>query len=73
MNFDLNALRAFFIVASDGVWEFLDNNKVMNMVMPYYEKNDPDNASKLLIKESTNWWEKEDVVIDDITNIVVFY
>lgn len=63
----------FIVLASDGVWEFLDSNKVMNMVQPYYEKNDPDNACKLLIKESTTWWENEDVVIDDITCIVVFY
>lgn len=63
----------FIVVCSDGVWEFLDNNKVMNMVLPYYAKNDPESAAKLLIKESTTWWEKEDVVVDDITSIVAFY
>lgn len=63
----------FIVVCSDGVWEFLDNNKVVDMVLPFYEKNDPDGAAKLLIKESTKWWEKEDVVVDDITVIVVFF
>ena len=63
----------FIIIASDGVWEFLDNKKVADMVMPFYEKNDPDGACKALIKESTDWWNKEDVVVDDITVIAIFF
>ena len=62
----------FIVVASDGVWEFLDNKKVADIVMPFYKKNDPDGACKALIKESTQWWNQEDVVVDDITVIVVF-
>ena len=63
----------FIVVASDGVWEFLDNQKVADMVMPFYKKDDPDGACKALIKESTQWWNQEDVVVDDITVIVVFF
>ena len=63
----------FIVVASDGVWEFLDNQKVAEIIMPFYKKNDPDGACKALIKESTDWWNQEDVVIDDITAIVVFF
>ena len=63
----------FIVVASDGVWEFLDNDTVKDIVMPYYEKNDPNGACKELIKKSTEWWNKEDIVVDDITVIVVFF
>jgi serine/threonine protein phosphatase PrpC len=63
----------FIVVASDGVWEFLDNNTVRDIVMPYYEKNDPNGACKELIKKSTEWWNQEDVVVDDITAVVVFF
>jgi serine/threonine protein phosphatase PrpC len=63
----------FIVVASDGVWEFLENQKVADIVMPFYKKNDPDGACKALIKESTDWWNQEDVVVDDITTIVVFF
>ena len=63
----------FIIVASDGIWEFLDNDAVKNITMPYYEKNDPDGACKALIKTSTEWWNKEDIVVDDITAVVVFF
>ena len=63
----------FIILASDGVWEFLDNQKVKDLVMPYYKKNDPEGACKLLISESTRWWNEEDIVVDDITVICLFF
>ena len=63
----------FIVVASDGVWEFLDNKTVCDIVMPYYKKNDPDGACKALIKKSTEWWNKEDIVVDDITVVIVFF
>ena len=63
----------YIIIASDGVWEFLDNNRVMNIVNPYYLKNDPEGAANALIAESTHWWEKEDSVVDDITVVVIFF
>ena len=63
----------FIVVASDGVWEFLKNEKVAEIVWPFYKKNDPEGACKTLIKESTDWWNQEDIVVDDITVIVVFF
>ena len=63
----------FIVVASDGIWEFLDNEKVKNMVMPFYEKNDPSGACKELIKKATEFWNQEDIVVDDITVVVVFF
>ena len=61
------------ILASDGVWEFLDNKMVRDIVMPFYNKNDPDGACHALIDESTKWWLNEDVVVDDITVIAIFF
>ena len=63
----------FIIVASDGVWEFLDNQKVVDIVMPFYKVNDPDGACKAVIKESTQLWKQEDIIIDDITIIIIFF
>ena len=63
----------FIIVASDGIWEFLDNDTVKKITMPYYEKNDPNGACKELIKTATEFWNQEDIVVDDITCIVVFF
>lgn len=63
----------FIVLASDGVWEFLPNQNVVDIVMPFYKKNDPDGACKALIEISTEWWKKEDIVIDDITVICIFF
>lgn len=45
-------------MASDGVWEFLDSNKIMSMVNGYFLKNDPEGAVNYIVNESTMWWEK---------------
>ena len=63
----------FIIIASDGVWEFLSNEDVCEIVQPYYQKDDPEGACRALIKKSTEWWNKEDIVVDDITAIAVFF
>ena len=62
----------FIVVASDGIWEFLSNEQVMNMIIPFYLKNDPDSACEKLVKEAVACWKKEDDVVDDITIIIVF-
>ena len=63
----------FIVIASDGIWEFLDNKAVTDIVIPFYKKNNLDGACKALIKESTEWWNREDIVVDDITCVVVFF
>jgi serine/threonine protein phosphatase PrpC len=62
----------FVIIASDGIWEFLSNDKVVEMVVPYWEARDPEGACNALIEEATKHWKEEDEVIDDITIAVVF-
>lgn len=69
---EMNGNDRYFVIASDGVWEFLDNSRVMEIINPFYLQDDPEGACNAIISESTQWWEKEDIVIDDITVIVVF-
>ncbi|KAL4481939.1 hypothetical protein ABPG74_008028 [Tetrahymena malaccensis] len=71
-SYEITDEDKFLVIASDGVWEFLSNEKVVTLVTPYYLKNDPEGACDRLIKESTAMWKKEDDVVDDITAIVVF-
>jgi len=73
IEMDIDKDTKFAVLASDGVWEFLDNKKVKDLVMPFYKKNDPEGACKLLISESTKWWNEEDIVVDDITVICLFF
>lgn len=61
----------FMVSASDGIWEFLSNEDVCDIVSKY--KNDPNKASRVLCKEATKKWQIEEDVIDDITCVVVWF
>jgi len=63
----------FIVIASDGIWEFLENKEVMEIVMPFYKSNDPDAASKKLIEEATKKWTEKETARDDITCIILFF
>ena len=39
----------------------------------YYMNNDPDTFCQILIKKSTELWEKNSRNIDDITLIVIYF
>ena len=62
----------FLVIASDGIWEFLPNDQIVEMIVPYWEAKDPEGACIALIEESVKHWKEEDEVIDDITIIIIF-
>ncbi len=72
-EFDITSDTKFIVVASDGVWEFLSNKQVMDIVNRYYKVNDIQKAADKVIEEATRYWKEEDEIIDDITVVVVFF
>jgi len=62
----------FVILASDGIWEFISNTEAVEVVVPYWQKNDLTGAVNHLIRISEQRWREEDEVIDDITCILIF-
>ena len=38
------------ILASDGVWEFLSNAQVIDMIVPYWHRNDLKGACKTVVE-----------------------
>ena len=70
---ELESQDKFIVQASDGVWEFMTNKEVINIVIPYWKKNDPTGACDHLSKEATKRWKESDSkTIDDISVIVIF-
>jgi len=69
-----HALRpgdAFFIMASDGVWEFISNEEAVGIVAPILERAGATEAcTKLIEKAAAKWREEEGDYRDDITAIV---
>ena len=70
--FVINMFCKYIVVASDGIWDFLSNDEVMDIVNPYFLSGDPEGATEELVKTATERWKKEEEVIDDITVVVSF-
>jgi len=64
----------FLILASDGVWEFIDNDEAVAIVGQFYDKGLPAlDACRFLIAKAALCWRKfEGDYRDDITAIVVY-
>ncbi|KAJ4957160.1 hypothetical protein NE237_013943 [Protea cynaroides] len=58
----------FFVIASDGVFEFLSSQTVVNMVVSY---TDPQDACAAIAGESYKLWLEHENRTDDITIIIV--
>lgn len=63
----------FLITGSDGVFEFMNSQEIVELVKNYYLKNDIKGCAEFLIEESSKRWMREEEIIDDITVIIVFF
>eukprot|EP00308_Calcidiscus_leptoporus_P000358 CAMPEP_0119357956 /NCGR_PEP_ID=MMETSP1334-20130426/6257_1 /TAXON_ID=127549 /ORGANISM="Calcidiscus leptoporus, Strain RCC1130" /LENGTH=1049 /DNA_ID=CAMNT_0007372323 /DNA_START=84 /DNA_END=3233 /DNA_ORIENTATION=+ len=59
----------FIVVASDGVWEFLTNQTVAEMICKFTE---PLDACRAVVAEAYRLWLQYEVRTDDITMILAF-
>lgn len=57
-EYQIDSKSQFLVVASDGIWEFLDNQMIYKYVEPYYYKNDPEGACTKIIEESAKIWKQ---------------
>ena len=69
----IDSTYRFIVLGSDGIWDFLSNEIVMEVVKPYYESGDSKGAAKELVSRARELWEEENDIIDDITVIVIFF
>jgi serine/threonine protein phosphatase PrpC len=71
-QFELTPEDKIIVLASDGVWEFLDNQTVANIVFPFLATKNAEGAAEALVRASYKKWRAEENNIDDITCIIVF-
>lgn len=55
-EFLLGVNDKFVVIASDGVWEFLSNEDVAQIVLPYFGQNAPEAAANALVKAAYKKW-----------------
>ncbi|KAJ1621784.1 phosphatase 2C-like domain-containing protein [Pavlovales sp. CCMP2436] len=71
LEFDILPEDLFFIVASDGVWEFISSEEAVALCAPIVERSGATEAcTKLIEKAASKWREEEGDYRDDITAIV---
>lgn len=61
------------MLASDGVWEFLQNDEIAQIVRPFFETKNAEKAAEAVVRESyLRWKREEEGIVDDITCIIIF-
>ncbi|KAL6754679.1 phosphatase 2C and cyclic nucleotide-binding/kinase domain-containing protein-like protein [Haematococcus lacustris] len=68
MSKSLTSSHPFIVLASDGVWEFLPSQSVVDMVSKF---DDPQEAALSVVAESYRLWLQHETRTDDITMVVV--
>ena len=63
----------YIVICSDGVWDFIDNDNVVKIGNRHYLNNNPEGFCLEILEKASYWWQKEDIVIDDITALIVFF
>ena len=72
--FEFDGNEKFIIIASDGIWEYLNGDDCIKIVKYHYENGyDVNKASYALVKEAFDRWKRKEVSIDDITAILIFF
>ena len=74
-QFDIDYKTAkIIVIATDGIWEFLSNEKVRDIIMPYYNENNIHGCIYKLIDMASKIWNiKNPKYIDDLSVILLFF
>ena len=73
IEYTVNTTTKYILMCSDGIWEFISNEEAMKIANKYYLRDDAKSLCQDLTNISTSRWLKEDIVVDDITVVAVFF
>jgi len=71
-SLELTEEDKFIVIASDGVWEWLENERVAEIVWPFFIQHAPEAAGNALVRAAAAKWREMDTVVDDITCVIIF-
>jgi serine/threonine protein phosphatase PrpC len=69
----LTTAHRLMIMASDGIWEFIDSQEAVDIIAPFVDKADPHAAAEALVREAVKRWTADEEAVDDITVVVAFF
>ena len=70
--FKINDNCEYLVVGSDGIWQYLENENVSEIIRPFFVEKNAENAVKEIIRKSSLAWIEKDKIADDITVSVIF-
>ncbi len=70
MEINLDTTK-FLVMASDGVWEFIESQQVANLVNPFIDASATEACTKLIETAAAKWRAEEGDYRDDITAVCV--
>ena len=73
VEYNIDYETKYMLICSDGIWEFINSEEAMKIGNKFYLRNDTNGLCQELYKKSLEFWLKEDIVVDDITAIAVFF
>ena len=73
IEYNINYNTKYMLICSDGIWEFINNEEAMKIGNKFYLRNDAMGLCQELYRKSVDYWLQEDIVIDDITVVAVFF
>ena len=73
IEYNINYNTKYMLICSDGIWEFINNEEAMKIGNKFYLRNDAMGLCQELYRKSVDYWLQEDIVVDDITAIAVFF
>ena len=71
-EYEINSNTKYFVVCSDGIWEFMTNEQVRDIGDKFYSINDAAGFCTELVNISANIWGQKENIRDDITVVAVF-
>jgi serine/threonine protein phosphatase PrpC len=71
-QFVINPDDKVVVIASDGVWEFMTNVLVLQIIEPFIEDKNAEGAAEALIRQAFHAWQSREKNIDDITCVILF-
>ena len=54
IEYRLDSEDKFLVIGSDGIWEFIANEKIMDSIIPFYHRDDVHGACRKIVLEATN-------------------
>ena len=73
-TFEYDGNEKFILLASNGIWEFIDSDESVRIIKDFYEKDmDAVGALNTIVREAFKRWKSEKDSIDDITTVLIFF